>query len=60
MEANKKPIETRDKHIEIHKKLIETYKKTGIDSMILENVCWREDVLAVLNMNRLGLFGKIN
>lgn len=41
-------------------RIIETYKKTGIDSMILENVCWRDDVLSVLNMKRFDLFGKIN
>ena len=37
-----------------------TYKETGIDTCIMENVNWREDLLAVLNMKRMGLFGKIN
>ena len=45
--------------VEECERIIETYKKTGIDSMILENVCWREDVLAVLNMIRLNIFGEI-
>ncbi len=27
--------------------------------MILENVCYRRDVMAVLNMVRQGLFGEI-
>ena len=42
------------------KRIYETYKKTGIDTCIMENVCWREDVMAILNMKRMGLFGKIN
>ena len=51
------PMATTEEECEI---IIETYKKTGIDTLILENVCWREDVLAVLNMKRMGLFGEIN
>lgn len=32
---------------------------TGTPYMLLENVCYRRDVLAVLNMARQGLFGEI-
>jgi len=34
-------------------------KKTGIPLMALENVCYRRDVMAVLNMVRKGMFGEI-
>jgi predicted dehydrogenase len=33
--------------------------QTGTPYMLLENVCYRRDVLAVLNMARQGLFGEI-
>lgn len=46
--------------VEECKRIYRTYKKTGVDACIMENVCWREDVLAVLNMKRMGLFGQIN
>lgn len=46
--------------VEECKRIYRTYKKTGVDACIMENVNWREDVLAVLNMKRLGLFGKVN
>lgn len=39
--------------------LVNTYEKTGSHCMILENVCYRRDVLAVLNMVRQNLFGEI-
>jgi len=39
--------------------LVKTYESTGIPCMILENVCYRRDVIAVLNMVRKGLFGEI-
>lgn len=39
--------------------LVDTSEKTGMPCMILENVCYRRDVLAVLNMVRQGLFGEM-
>lgn len=39
--------------------LVDTYEKTGAHCMILENVCYRRDVLAVLNMVRQGMFGQM-
>ncbi|MGE0582386.1 MAG: Gfo/Idh/MocA family protein [Steroidobacteraceae bacterium] len=34
-------------------------QQTGTPYMLLENVCYRRDVMAVLNMARQGLFGEI-
>jgi hypothetical protein len=39
--------------------LVNTFEETGSHCMILENVCYRRDVMAVLNMIRQGLFGDI-
>ena len=39
--------------------LVRTSEKTGKFCMILENVCYRRDVIAVLNMVREGLFGEL-
>ena len=39
--------------------LVRTSEKTGKFCMILENVCYRRDVMAVLNMVRQGLFGEL-
>jgi hypothetical protein len=39
--------------------LVETHEKTGIHLMMLENVCYRRDVMAVLNMVRQGMFGEL-
>ncbi len=39
--------------------LVDTYEKTGSHCMILENVCYRRDVLAVLNMVRQNMFGEL-
>ncbi len=39
--------------------LVNTYEETGSPLMILENVCYRRDVLAVLNMVREDVFGEI-
>ena len=38
--------------------LVNTYEETGIPVMILENVCYRRDVMAVLQMVRKGIFGE--
>lgn len=37
--------------------LVNTWEETGTPVMILENVCYRRDVMAVLNMVRQDLFG---
>lgn len=39
--------------------LVDTHEATGVPCMILENVCYRRDVMAVLNMVRQGLFGEL-
>ncbi len=39
--------------------LVDTYEETGVPVMILENVCYRRDVMAVLNMARQGVFGEL-
>lgn len=39
--------------------LVDACEKTGTPFMILENVAYRRDVMAVLNMVRQGLFGEI-
>jgi predicted dehydrogenase len=39
--------------------LVNVYEETGTPLMILENVCYRRDVMAVLNMVREGLFGEL-
>jgi hypothetical protein len=38
---------------------VNTSEKTGIPIMPLENVCYRRDIMAVLNMVQTGLFGEI-
>lgn len=39
--------------------LVRTSEATGVPCMMLENVCYRRDVMAVLNMVREGLFGEL-
>jgi predicted dehydrogenase len=39
--------------------LVNAYEETGVPVMILENVCYRRDVMAVLQMVREGLFGEL-
>lgn len=39
--------------------LIHTHEQTGVPYMMLENWCYREDNLAVLNMIRQGLLGEV-
>jgi predicted dehydrogenase len=39
--------------------LVNTYEETGVPMMILENVCYRRDVMAVLQMVRENLFGEL-
>ena len=42
-----------------HWDIVNTSEKTGMPYMTLENVCYRRDVMAVLNMVRQGLFGEL-
>lgn len=46
---------TTDEHWDI----VRVSEKTGMPYMTLENVCYRRDVMAVLNMTRQGLFGEL-
>ena len=39
--------------------LLNAHEETGVPLMILENVCYRRDVMAVLQMVREGLFGEL-
>jgi hypothetical protein len=45
--------------VEEHWDIVHTSEKTGIPYMTLENVCYRRDVMAALNMSRQGLFGEL-
>jgi hypothetical protein len=42
-----------------HWDVLNTQLKTGTPYMLLENVCFRRDVMAVLQMVRAGLFGEL-
>ena len=44
---------------EDHWDIVHTSEKTGVPYMTLENVCYRRDIMAVLNMVRQGLFGEL-
>jgi len=39
--------------------LVNTHEATGSHLMILENVCYRRDIMAVLNMVRKNIFGEL-
>lgn len=39
--------------------LVRTSENTGKFCMIMENVCYRRDIMAILNMVRNGLFGEL-
>ncbi|MBM3178059.1 MAG: Gfo/Idh/MocA family oxidoreductase [Bacteroidetes bacterium] len=39
--------------------LVHTSEQTGMPLMMLENVCYRRDVMAILNMVRQNLFGEL-
>lgn len=38
---------------------VKAYEETKVPIMMLENVCYRRDVMAVLNMVRKGMFGEL-
>lgn len=42
-----------------HWDVVRKAEQTGLQYMMLENVCYRRDVLAVLNMVREGIFGEL-
>ena len=42
-----------------HWQVLRTQQETGTPYMLLENVCFRRDVMAVLNMVRQGVFGEM-
>ncbi|NNM22575.1 MAG: Gfo/Idh/MocA family oxidoreductase [Flavobacteriaceae bacterium] len=39
--------------------LVNTHEETGTHLMILENVCYRRDIMAVLNMVKQNVFGEL-
>jgi predicted dehydrogenase len=39
--------------------LVHTSERTGKPLMMLENVCYRRDVMAIMNMVRQGIFGEL-
>jgi len=45
--------------VDEHWDIVHTSERTGIPYMTLENVCYRRDVMATLNMVRQGLFGEL-
>lgn len=45
--------------LEDHWKVVQAAEKSGAHVSMLENVCYRRDVMAALNMVRQGLFGEI-
>jgi predicted dehydrogenase len=45
--------------LEDHWKVLRTQLRTGTPYMLLENVCYRRDVMAVLQMVRAGVFGEL-
>ncbi|HQX34203.1 MAG: Gfo/Idh/MocA family oxidoreductase [Dokdonella sp.] len=45
--------------LEDHWQVLRVQQETGTPYMLLENVCYRRDVLATLNMVRQGLFGEL-
>ncbi|MFD1630472.1 Gfo/Idh/MocA family protein [Pseudopedobacter beijingensis] len=45
--------------VQDHWDIVNVSEETGMPYMTLENVCYRRDVMAVLNMVRQGLFGEL-
>lgn len=38
---------------------VHTYERTKVPIFMMENVCYRRDIMAVMNMVRKGMFGKL-
>lgn len=45
--------------LEDHWDVVKAAEKSNAHVMMLENVCYRRDVMAILNMTRQGLFGEL-
>ncbi|TWR25160.1 Gfo/Idh/MocA family oxidoreductase [Mucilaginibacter pallidiroseus] len=45
--------------VDEHWDIVRTSERTKMPYMTLENVCYRRDVMAALNMTRQGLFGEV-
>lgn len=45
--------------VDEHWNIVQKTRETGLQYMMLENVCYRRDVMAVLQMVRQGLFGEL-
>ena len=45
--------------LEDHWDIVKVHEETNMPYMTLENVCYRRDVMAILNMQRQNLFGEI-
>ena len=39
--------------------IVTAHEQTGLPVMMMENVCYRRDIMAVLNMVRQGMFGEL-
>ncbi len=39
--------------------IVDAHEKTKVPIMVMENVCYRRDIMAVLNMVQKGLFGEV-
>lgn len=39
--------------------IVDAVERTGVPLMFLENVCYRRDVMAVMNMAKQGIFGEL-
>src|SRR5512133_817167 len=39
--------------------LVNVHEETGMELMIMENVCYRRDIMAILNIVRTNIFGEI-
>lgn len=46
-------------HLDDCWEFVKTYEKTGVPIFMMENVCYRRDVMAILNMVRKGMFGEL-
>jgi hypothetical protein len=46
-------------NIEEHWDIIRKVEKTGLQYMMLENVCYRRDIMAIMNMIRQNIFGEL-
>lgn len=45
--------------VDEHWQIVQKVEQTGLQYMMLENVCYRRDVMAIMNMVRKGVFGEL-